>query len=52
MTRSVIEGVSFGLRDSMELIKSAGLGKIEQVLFPAAARAALSGGRCFRCDEQ
>lgn len=31
MTRSVIEGVSFGLRDSMELIKSAGLGKIEQV---------------------
>ncbi len=31
MTRSVIEGVSFGLRDSMELIKSAGLGKIQQV---------------------
>jgi len=31
MTRSVIEGVSFGLRDSMELIKNAGLGKIKQV---------------------
>jgi xylulokinase len=31
MTRSVIEGVSFGLRDSMELIKGAGLGKITQV---------------------
>lgn len=31
MTRSVIEGVSFGLRDSMELIKAAGLGEIKQV---------------------
>lgn len=31
MTRSVIEGVSFGLRDSMELIKNAGLGQIQQV---------------------
>jgi xylulokinase len=31
MTRSVIEGVSFGLRDSMELIKGAGLGQITQV---------------------
>jgi len=31
MTRSVIEGVSFGLRDSMELIKNAGLGAINQV---------------------
>ena len=31
MTRSVIEGVSFGLRDSMELIKGAGLGQIKQV---------------------
>jgi xylulokinase len=31
LTRSVIEGVSFGLRDSMELIKGAGLGKIKQV---------------------
>lgn len=31
MTRSVIEGVSFGLRDSMELIKNAGLGEIKQV---------------------
>lgn len=31
MTRSVIEGVSFGLRDSMELIKHAGLGEIKQV---------------------
>jgi xylulokinase len=31
ITRSVIEGVSFGLRDSMELIKKAGLGQIKQV---------------------
>jgi len=31
LTRSVIEGVSFGLRDSMELIKGAGLGQIKQV---------------------
>jgi len=31
MTRSVLEGVAFGLRDSMELIKDAGLGQIEQV---------------------
>jgi len=31
VTRSVIEGVSFGLRDSMELIKKAGLGEIKQV---------------------
>lgn len=31
MTRSVIEGVSFGLRDSMELLKNAGLGEIKQV---------------------
>jgi xylulokinase len=31
ITRSVIEGVSFGLRDSMELIKKAGLGEIKQV---------------------
>jgi xylulokinase len=31
VTRSVLEGVSFGLRDSMELIRSAGLGEITQV---------------------
>jgi xylulokinase len=31
MTRSVLEGVAFGLRDSMELIKDAGLGQIDQV---------------------
>jgi xylulokinase len=31
MTRSVLEGVAFGLRGSMELIKDAGLGQIEQV---------------------
>jgi xylulokinase len=31
MTRAVLEGVSFGLRDSMELIKNAGLGQIRQV---------------------
>jgi len=31
ITRSVIEGVSYGLRDSMELIKKAGLGEIKQV---------------------
>lgn len=31
MTRAVLEGVAFGLRDSMELIRSAGLGLIKQV---------------------
>ena len=31
MTRSVLEGVAFGLRDSMELVKNAGLGQVEQV---------------------
>lgn len=30
-TRAVLEGVAFGLRDSMELIRSAGLGTINQV---------------------
>jgi xylulokinase len=31
MTRAVLEGVAFGLRDSMELIQNAGLGEIRQV---------------------
>ena len=31
MTRAVLEGVAFGLRDSFELIKAAGLEKIHQV---------------------
>jgi xylulokinase len=31
MTRAVLEGVAFGLRDSFELIKAAGLPDIEQV---------------------
>ncbi len=31
MTRSVLEGVAFGLRDSFELIRSAGLKEIRQV---------------------
>ena len=31
MTRAVLEGVAFGLRDSFELMKGAGLGDIEQV---------------------
>jgi xylulokinase len=31
MTRAVLEGVAFGLRDSMELVKGAGLGQIDQV---------------------
>ncbi len=31
MTRAVLEGVAFGLRDSMELVRGAGLGRIEQV---------------------
>ena len=31
MTRAVLEGVAFGLRDSFELIKSAGLSSIDQV---------------------
>jgi xylulokinase len=31
LTRAVLEGVAFGLRDSMELIRGAGLGQIRQV---------------------
>lgn len=31
MTRSVLEGVAFGLRDSFELMRNAGLGQIDQV---------------------
>ena len=31
MTRAVLEGVAFGLRDSMELMRAAGLGEIRQV---------------------
>jgi xylulokinase len=31
LTRAVLEGVAFGLRDSMELIKKAGLSEIQQV---------------------
>ncbi len=31
MTRAVLEGVAFGLRDSMELILGAGLGEITQI---------------------
>jgi xylulokinase len=31
MTRSVLEGVAFGLRDSMELVKGSGLSEINQV---------------------
>lgn len=31
LSRSILEGVAFGLRDSFELIKSAGLASIEQV---------------------
>jgi xylulokinase len=31
MARSVLEGVAFGLRDSMELVKGSGLGQITQV---------------------
>ena len=31
LTRSVLEGVSFGLRDSFELIKNAGLAQIKEV---------------------
>ncbi len=31
MTRAVLEGVSFGLKDSFELIRKAGLGEITQV---------------------
>lgn len=33
MTRAVLEGVAFGMRDVMELIRQTGLVKIQQVLF-------------------
>jgi xylulokinase len=42
MTRAVLEGVAFGLRDSFELIKSAGLTAIRQVrVSGGGARSAL-----------
>lgn len=42
MTRAVLEGVAFGLRDSMELVKAAGLGQIDQVrVSGGGARSAL-----------
>jgi xylulokinase len=31
LTRSVLEGVAFGIKDSFELIRESGLGRIEQV---------------------
>jgi xylulokinase len=31
MTRAVLEGVAFGLRDSMELVKASGLSSIDQI---------------------
>lgn len=41
-TRAVLEGVAFGLKDSFELMKSAGLAKIEQVrVSGGGARSAL-----------
>jgi xylulokinase len=42
MTRAVVEGVAFGLRDSFELIRDAGLGQIDQVrVSGGGARSAL-----------
>jgi xylulokinase len=42
LTRAVLEGVAFGLRDSMELIAAAGLGQMEQVrVSGGGARSAL-----------
>lgn len=42
MTRAVLEGVAFGLRDSFELMKAAGLSKIQQVrVSGGGARSAL-----------
>jgi len=42
LTRSVLEGVAFGLKDNFELIHSAGLGAIEQVrISGGGARSAL-----------
>ncbi len=42
MTRAVLEGVAFGLRDSMELVREAGLGTVEQVrVSGGGARSAL-----------
>jgi xylulokinase len=42
MTRSVLEGVAFGLRDSFELLKTAGLATIDQVrVTGGGARSAL-----------
>jgi xylulokinase len=42
MTRAVLEGVAFGLRDNMELIRQAGLGQIREVrVSGGGARSAL-----------
>ncbi|MCB0114195.1 MAG: xylulokinase [Caldilineaceae bacterium] len=42
MTRAVLEGVAFGLRDSFELMRNAGLGQVDQVrVAGGGARSAL-----------
>jgi xylulokinase len=45
MTRAVLEGIAFGLRDSLELMKGAGLGDVNQVrVTGGGARSALWRG--------
>jgi xylulokinase len=49
MTRSVLEGVAFGLRDCFELMKAAGLGQIDQVRVAGGGAGASCGARSGRC---
>jgi len=48
MTRAVLEGVAFGLRDSFELMKSAGLGELPRCASLAVEPRVRSGGRYWR----
>ena len=43
-SRAVLEGVAYGLRDSLEVLRSLGC-RLESAVCPAAARAAASGSR-------
>jgi len=52
LTRAVLEGVSFGLKDSFSLIRNAGLGEIRQVRASGGGRRVRSGGKSWpRCSK-
>ena len=48
LTRAVLEGVAFGLRDSFELLKAAGLAGISQVRVTGGGAGAVYGSRSWQ----